>query len=106
MYSFEDIRDRSKSASEIVVSYIDALELLYIYKKNDTKILGWEGWVEHPDGTLGHSEKYQGTADLSRMENSAAIALVKSTIMQANTEWETKPEINGGVLLFCITTSE
>ena len=90
----------------MVVSYSDAMELLYIYKENETKILGWEGWVEHPDGTLGHSERHQGTVDLSRMNNLSAISLAHSTIMQAHTEWETKPEINDAVLLFCITTDE
>lgn len=106
MYDLEDIISRSRSANEIVVSYMDAMELLHIYKNNDTKLLGWEGWVEHPDGALGHSEKYQGTVDLSGMDNLSALALVKATIMQSHTEWEAKPEINDAELLFCITISE
>ena len=106
MYSLEDIRSRSKSTSEMVVSYTDAMELVDIYKNNDTKILGWEGWIEHPDGTLGHSKEHQGTVDLSSMDNLSALAFAKATIMQSHTEWEAKPEINDAVLLFCITTNE
>jgi len=105
MYSLEDIKSRSESTDEIVVNYTDAMELLYIYEKNNTKVIGWEGWVKHSNGSVGHSEKYQGTTDLSHMSNSSAIALTKSTIMQSHTEWEEKPEVENAELLFCITTN-
>lgn len=105
MYNLEDIKGRSESPDEIVVNYIDAMELLYIFERNNTKVLGWEGWVKHSDGSVGHSQKYQGTTDLSHMPNTSAIALVKSTIMQANTEWEERPEVTDAELLFCITTN-
>ena len=105
MYSLDDIKGRSESPDEIVVNYTDAMELLYIFFIFYTKVLGWEGWVKHPDGSVGHSLKYQGTTDLSQMPNSSAIALIKSTIMQAHTEWEEKPEVNDAELLFCITTN-
>ena len=105
MYSLEDIKSRSASPEEIVVNYTDAMELLYIFENDNTKVLGWEGWVKHQDGSLGHSQKYQGTTDLSHMSNASAIALTKSTIMQAHTEWEEIPEVNDAELLFCITTN-
>ncbi|MGV6852049.1 MAG: hypothetical protein ACWA5R_07710 [bacterium] len=105
MYSFEDIKSRSESTDEIVVNYTDAMELLYIYEKNNTKVLGWEGWVKHSNGSVRHSDKYQGTTNLSRMPNSSAIALTKSTIMQSHTELEEKPEVDNAELLFCITTN-
>jgi len=105
MYSFEDIKSRSESPEEIVVNYTDVMELIYIFEKDTTKVLGWEGWVKHPDGSLGHSQKYQGTTDLSHMPNASAVALIKSTIMQAHTEWEKKPEVNDAELLFSITTN-
>ncbi|MFL7029204.1 MULTISPECIES: hypothetical protein [Vibrio] len=85
------------------MNYTDAMELLYIFEKESVLVLGWEGWIKHPNGKLEHSIKYQGTSDLSSMSNSAAIALVKGTIMQANTEWEELPEIPISSLLFCIT---
>lgn len=104
MYSLEDIKSRSESTNETVVTYTDAMELLDIYQENNTEVLGWEGWVKRPDGAIGHSQKYQGTTDLSNMTNLSAIALIKCTIMQAHTEWEEKPEVNEAELLFCITT--
>lgn len=105
MYSFEDIKARSESADELVVNYTDAMELLYLFKQNSTKVLGWEGWVKHSDGSLGHSQRYQGSTNLSSMPNESAIALIGSSIMQAHTEWEEQPEVKGARLLFCITTN-
>jgi hypothetical protein len=104
MNSFEDIKLRSASTKKLVVSYSDAMELLYIFEQNSTRVLGWEGWLKYENGLLGHSEKYQGTVDLSAMPSSSAIALVKSTIMQSHTEWQEKPERENASLLFCITT--
>ncbi|EAR07351.1 hypothetical protein [Reinekea blandensis] len=104
MYSFEEIKERSVSENELVVGYTDAMELLYILEQSGTQVLGWEGWIKYKDGRLGHSQKHQGTVDLSDMKNNFAIALVKSTIMQAKVEWDEKPEVNGATLLYCITT--
>jgi len=64
MYSFEDIKSRSASKDELVVEYIDAMELLHIFERENIKVLGWEGWIKYPNGKLGHSEKYQGTERL------------------------------------------
>ena len=105
MYSLNEIESRSASKDEIFVEYMDAMELLHIFVENNTRVLGWEGWIMFPDGSLGPSQKYQGTTDLSAMPNSSAIALAKSTIMQAHAEWEEKPEVENAVLLFCITTN-
>jgi len=105
MYSYEDIKNRSEFDREIVVNYIDSMELLDIYEQNSTRVLGWEGWLKHSNGSLGHSLKYQGTTDLSAMPIASAISLVKCTIMQAHTEWEEKPEVKNAELLFCITTN-
>ncbi|MEE1673249.1 hypothetical protein SNR37_002663 [Agarivorans aestuarii] len=105
MYSFEDIKERSESESEVVVSYADAMELLFLFEQSDTQVLGWDGWLKYENGKLCSSQKYQGTVDLSDLPNTSAIALVKSTIMQAHTEWGEEPEVNGASILFCITTN-
>lgn len=105
MYSLEDIESRSSSNNEMVVEYIDAMELLYIYEKNQIKVLGWEGWIKYPNGSLGHSKRYQGTTDLSTMPIFSAISLMKSTIIQAHSESEEKPEVENAILLFGITTN-
>ena len=105
MNSFEDIKKRSASKSELVVNYRDAMELLYIFEGEGTQILGWEGWIKFSDGRLGHSPKYQGIADLATLDLKAAIALVKSTIMQSYNEWNEIEETSDGELLFCISTN-
>jgi hypothetical protein len=104
MYSFEDIKSRSVSDNEIIVEYIDAMEILDIFERNRTKVLGWQGIIMYPNGSLGGSEKHQGTTDLSTMPIMSAIAFTKWTIMQSHTEWEEKPERENATLLFCITT--
>ncbi len=103
MYSLDDIESRSYSNREMVIEYIDAMELLYIYEQNNIKVLGWEGWIKYSNGSLGCSQKYMGTSDLSDMPNLSAVSLIKSTIMQAHTEWELIPEFEDSILLFCIT---
>lgn len=104
MYSFESIKNRSESEEELVVGYTDAMELLYIFEQRNVQVLGWEGWIKYENGKLEHSQKYQGTVDLSAMPNKSAIAIMKNTIMQAHTEWEEKPEVSKASLFFCITS--
>jgi hypothetical protein len=48
MYDLEEIIARSYSENEIVLNYTDAMELLYWFGVNKTKIYGWEGWILHP----------------------------------------------------------
>ena len=105
MYSYEELLGRSESDDEIVVAFADAMDLLGIFEEHSTDVLGWEGWIKYPDGTFGHSQKYQGTGDLSSMSQAAAIALIKSTITQAQNEWQEQPEVSNAKLLFCITTN-
>lgn len=105
MHSFEEIKERSESEYELVVSYSDAMELLYLFERSGTQVLGWEGWLKYENGNLAHSKKYQGTTDLTGMPNMSAIALIKSTIIQAHAEWAEDPEVSNASLLFCITTN-
>ena len=106
MHSFKDIQARSLSAEELVVSYSDAMELLHIFEQNSTRVLGWEGWLRHAKGALSHSVQHQGTVDLSELSISAAHALVRSTIMQANWDHQELPEIKDAELCFCITIDD
>ena len=95
MYSFEEIKARSFSKNEFVLRYTDALELIYSLGEKHIKIYGWEGWILHPSGQLGHSAQHQGTVDLGSMPLSSALELTKNTIIQANREWSEKPEVGG-----------
>lgn len=105
MYSFDDIKGRSESKDELIVGYIDAMELLYLFDQTNTQVQGWEGWLIYENGQLCRSQKYQGICDLSAMPNRSAISLMKSTIMQAHTEWQEKPEVSNASLLFRISAN-
>jgi hypothetical protein len=105
MYTLADIKERSLSKNELIVTYIDAMELLEIFKSKSTKVLGWEGWLKYNDGSIGHSLMHQGTIDLSSMPIDSSIAITKQTIMQSYTEWQEKPEAENANLFFCITTN-
>ncbi|MFK7855742.1 MAG: hypothetical protein AB8B79_16580 [Granulosicoccus sp.] len=104
MYSLEDIKSRSESPDELVLSYTDAMELLDIFGQNGVQVLGWEGWIKYSDGRLGHSSKHQGTVDLGNLPIQSAIAIAKLAIMQSNGEWELHPEAENASLFFCLTT--
>ncbi len=104
MYSLEDIKARSVSQTDLVVSYTDALELLYIYQNMNMPVSGWKGFFLHKNGQLTHSIKHQGPTELSSIPQPSAFALAKNTIMQSNTEWQTQPEVPGADLFFCITS--
>ncbi|GAB1620988.1 hypothetical protein AAOGI_10380 [Agarivorans albus] len=103
MYSLKDIKERSESEDELVLGYTDAMELLNLFQQNNAPVHGWEGWLKSEDGQLSHSQKYQGTSDLTALPNTSAISLIKSTIMRAHAEWQEKPEVSNACLLFCIT---
>ena len=104
MTDLENIKNKSYSRDEIVLEYDDAIKLLNYCELSNIKILGWEGWIKYSDGSIGHSQKYQGTNDLFDINISDAIALSKNTINLAHSEWKTKPEIENATLLFCFTT--
>jgi len=104
MHEIDDILSRSISKEEVVVSYLDAMELLSIYLDLKESVLGWEGWIKTADGCVGHFTRYQGTSDLSSISTSAAIALIKSSIMQSYKDWKESPEVDNDELYFCITT--
>jgi hypothetical protein len=103
MYSIAEITSRSISTSELVLDYTDAMELLYLYELDGVSISGWEGWLSFSSGKMSHSTSHQGTTDLSEMPYKSAIALAKSTIMQAHTEWSELKEADNAELYFCIT---
>ena len=105
MYDLENIKKRSASPNETVLTYADAMVLLSIYEKTDVKVLGWEGWIKYPDGRLGHSSNHQGTVCLSSLSKVSALTLIRSTIIESYREWLEDPEVQNAELLFCITTN-
>ena len=100
------IIDSSYSKNEIVLSFADAIKLIEYLRDKNILVLGWEGWILHMNGSLGHSISYQGTVDLSNLSPSAALSLVEDTITESNETWCSNPEIENAELLYCITLSD
>jgi len=99
----EALRKRSASPRELVLAYADALKALTELQRHNARVLGWEGWLRHPDGRVGHSADHQGTADLSSLDFAAAYELCRTSIREAQTQFDSQPERSGCELLFCIT---
>ena len=100
MYSFEDIKERSASVTSLILSYTDAMEILYLYGEKSVVVSGWDGWIVQSSGGLRMSQRHQGPAKISSLPQEAAIALAKGTIMQAHVEWEENPEDEDAQLFF------
>ena len=103
MQKLDAIAARSHSDSELVLSYADAMDVLATLEEESLRVMAWEGWVLYPNGTLGHSQKHQGTIELSSLSASETTRLAKATIQEAYRDWHTDPEVRDGELLFCIT---
>lgn len=101
---FEEIWKRSASERELVVDHADAMKVLRLCEAHSIPVLGWEGWLEYGNGTLGHSQQHQGTADLSELSQNSVLELCRTTIERSYAEWQQKPETGSARLLFCITT--
>ncbi|SEI43777.1 hypothetical protein SAMN03159495_0229 [Pseudomonas sp. NFR16] len=57
------LQQLSVSQSELVLPYVHAITALQMLETAGAPLLGWEGWLLYPDGTLGHADKYQGTVE-------------------------------------------
>jgi hypothetical protein len=96
------ISQASASRNEFVLPYREALELIELARAARVMVLGWEGWLRRPDGTVGHAGN-QGTTSLDDLTPSEAADVAAATIREDYADWcrEPRPE----ELLFCITLS-
>ena len=99
----QKIRERSVSPSELVLSFDDAMQALDLLQQRGARVRGWEGWLRYPDGRLGHSERHQGTADLSAIAAAAAFELCRRSMREAHQAFRSAPDREASELLFCIT---
>lgn len=98
-----DLQRLSASQSELVLPYPRAVEALQIMEATGATLLGWEGWLRYPDGSLGHSDIHQGTTDTSALSSSETYIWANTTMNLAQKEHEIQNETTGIKLLFCIT---
>jgi hypothetical protein len=105
----EQLRSQSLSRTEIVLPYAAALEAIAHLRATGVGLLGWEGWVSHSNGHVGHAS-FQGTMDIVQGDdesweeyvNRSADFCVK-TIMQDQASWNSSPDHPAATLCFCIT---
>jgi len=98
-----DIARRSISRREIVLPLDAAIAAVDWCATNRIHILGWEGWVQSPDGRVGHGNAPQGTTSLEDLSVLDAADFCRQTIRAAALEWtETYPKTTDR-LHFCIT---
>jgi hypothetical protein len=107
----EELSSQSRSDCEIVLPYQAALEAIAHLRASGVGFLGWEGWVQKPDGHVGHIASFQGTVGLFRHEgeswgdfvNRTADYCVKTIILDQQ-RWNQSPNARtGDTLCFCIT---
>ena len=96
---------QSASPSEVVLPYLQAIEALKVYAGARKRVLGWEGWIRTPDGTVGHANPPMGTADLSKLDVQSAMATCRRTIDDAHSAWSASVSSHDAELLFCITVA-
>ncbi|MGI8911273.1 MAG: hypothetical protein ACR2JR_12080 [Rubrobacteraceae bacterium] len=105
-----DLRTKSLSEQEIVLGREDALRAVDILVANGFAILGWEGWVEHPGGRIGHHEHYQGGTMRERHEHepwemftAEAADFCRRAMNLAYSEWMEAADAASLSLFFCVT---
>ncbi len=105
----KDMKVRSLSDSEVVLSYKDALKALDIFVRADLAFLGWEGWGKYPDGGVGHCD-YQGTESIDRKADESwksyakrGYDFVEETIKNDYKDWGKSDHKKEYELYFCIS---
>lgn len=89
-----------------MLPYGEAIAALEALRREGARLYGWEGWLRYPDDRLGHSERFQGTVDLSGLGMEDAYTLCHATIRQAQEEYAARPDAGSTELLFCLTIGE
>ena len=93
----EQLQQASASNREIVLRLKDALDAIDILRSKGIEEIAWEGWILYPDGNLGHSAKYRGTVGFFPIDECV------QTMKEDYESWLASPEIDNGILLFCLT---
>ena len=91
-----EMRVKSADEHEIVLPLEDALHAIEILKKKGHERIGWEGWVQHADGTIGCASPIIGTTDMFPADHCI------ETMRPAQAEWDQDVARRGQKLLFCL----
>ncbi|WP_321863467.1 hypothetical protein [Burkholderia cenocepacia] len=98
-----EIARQSISPREIVLPLNAAIAAIDYCASNKIRILGWEGWIQSPDGRVGHGNAPQGTTSLEHLSIPEAADFCRRTIAAAALEWTKNNLGTRDPLHFCIT---
>ncbi|HDR8961110.1 hypothetical protein [Burkholderia vietnamiensis] len=98
-----EIALQSISRREIVLPLNAAIAAIDYCANNKIRILGWEGWIQSPDGRVGHGNAPQGTTSLEDLSIPEAADFCRRTIAAAALEWTENNLGTTDRLHFCIT---
>ncbi len=107
-----DLRSLSISEQEVVLPFDASIKAIEHWRAQGIAMLGWEGWIQYPDGRTGHSVNFQGTISIERRADESWAAYVQrsadfciTTIKEAHEEWSRQPEVVGATLYYCLTAT-
>jgi hypothetical protein len=103
--NLDDLQRMSASPTELVLPLVQALEAIDLMASSNIAVLGWEGWLRHVGGRLGHSNRHQGTAGDEPFATAAGYAWIRETMQDSHAAHLADPEVDGSELLFCITAA-
>jgi len=108
-----ELKMKSLSKKEVILSYEDVLKAIDIYAQNNWVILNWEGWIKYSKNKHGHSEKFRGISNIYKEKDETWESFVKrsairciETINESKQKWDSKPEYLGSILYFCLNPEE
>lgn len=62
----EQYRSISLSENEIVLPYLEVIEVIKYFRENKIAVIAWEGWAKYPDNKKGHFGEFQGTISVCK----------------------------------------
>lgn len=104
-----ELARKSLSLSEIVLPYAEVLEAIEHLAAKGYFVFAWEGWIDYPDGRHTHSihqgtRGFWGTKGQSAQERIRETGtFARQTIEESQREWNSKPEVVGATLCFCLS---
>ena len=96
-----ELRERSRSAHDIVLEGEDALRAVDHLAASGHRIEGWEGWVWLADGGRTRSLAHPGPFALP-MDPDRAAVIAREGIERAVAAWARRAEYPGATLAFCL----
>jgi hypothetical protein len=104
-----DLKAKSISSDEVVLDFNATIRAISFFREKQIALLGSEAWIQTQDGSLGHSEEFQGTVSLERRSEETwqdyvkwTTDLCEKTIREDYQKWNQKNETKLKIF-FCLS---